>query len=226
MIEMIDMPSAQGIAPFAIGKYPVTVGQWTAIMGRPPVIQDPDLPDQFFYRFLRHSHSPDHPVVGVSWGEILQFLREIGDGYRLPTEAEWEYAARAGTTGDHFDQRWLDALAEWQSHEAEWDEEDRDYDLCFRLTRNFPSQPMHIENYAHAFGPVGTTGPNQFGLYDTHGQVWEVTSTEWDPARRSHVMRGGCHKMSAEFLTSSARAEFPEFSEPSTVVGFRLARSR
>jgi formylglycine-generating enzyme required for sulfatase activity len=74
---------------FEMGKYPVTQGQWEAVMGSNP----------------SSFKGPDRPVEQVSWNDVQVFLEKLnarGDGYRyrLPTEAEWEYAARAGTTGD------------------------------------------------------------------------------------------------------------------------------
>ena len=73
--------------PFYLGKYEVTQAQWQTVMGRNPS------------RF----QGAERPVENISWAEVQAFIlqlnaRESGDRYRLPTEAEWEYAARAGTT--------------------------------------------------------------------------------------------------------------------------------
>jgi len=83
---------------FEVGKYPVTQAQWEAVMGSNP----------------SDCKGADRPVELVSWNQVQEFLKELNeerDGYRyrLPTEAEWEYAARAGTTGDYAPE--LDALA-------------------------------------------------------------------------------------------------------------------
>jgi formylglycine-generating enzyme required for sulfatase activity len=83
---------------FEIGKYEVTQAQWEAVMGGNP--------SEF--------KGPDRPVEQVSWNDIQEFLtslnrRNDGYRYRLPTEAEWEYAARAGTTGEHYGN--LEAIA-------------------------------------------------------------------------------------------------------------------
>src|SRR5262249_16227156 len=101
--------------PFYLGKYEVTQGQWQAVMGRNP--------SQF-------TGAPNRPVENGSWDDVGEFVhrlngREGGVMYRLPTEAEWEYAARAGTTsrwsfGDDMNQlgryAWYDKNAEGQTH--------------------------------------------------------------------------------------------------------------
>jgi formylglycine-generating enzyme required for sulfatase activity len=95
--------------PFEMGKYEVTQAQWEAVMGSNPS------------RFK----GPGRPVEEVSWNDAQEFLGKlnaVGDGYRyrMPSEAEWEYAARAGTTGDHASNldamAWYDANSGSQTH--------------------------------------------------------------------------------------------------------------
>ena len=122
--------------PFYLGKYPVTQGQWEAVMGSNP---------------SRHPGDPKRPVENVSWDDVQAFIgklseRESGKQYCLPTEAEWEYACRAGSTtaysfGD--DPSQLDEYA--------W----------------------HGDNAGGTTHPVGQLKPNAWGLYDMHGNVWE-----------------------------------------------------
>jgi formylglycine-generating enzyme required for sulfatase activity len=90
--------------PFHLGKYPVTQAQWKAVMG--------DNPSHFSGLFRR---KPNHPVENVSWDDVQAFLRKLneregGGDYRLPTEAQWEYACRAGTETPRYHQD-IDAIA-------------------------------------------------------------------------------------------------------------------
>lgn len=115
---------------FEIGRHEVTQALWQAVTGSNPST----------------FKGPDRPVEQVSWNDVQEFLavlNGLGDGYhyRLPTEAEWEYAARAGTTAEYYGD--LDAIAWYGPNSG---------------------------NQTH---PVGEKEPNAWGLYDTHGNVWE-----------------------------------------------------
>ena len=121
--------------PFYMGKYPVTQAQYEAVMG--------DNPSRF--------KGSDRPVEEVSWHDAMEFIerlnREAGkDVYQLPTEAQWEYACRAGSGG-----RWCFGDDESGLGEYAW----------------------YRENSGGKTHPVGKKRPNAFGLYDMHGNVWE-----------------------------------------------------
>jgi formylglycine-generating enzyme required for sulfatase activity len=122
--------------PFYLGKYEVTQAQWTTVMGKNPS------------QFLGDPHLP---VENVSWNEVQGFIRllnarEGGDRYRLPTEAEWEFAARAcKKTAYSFGDD------EGQLEKYAW------YD----------------ENAGKRTHAVGQLRRNPWGLYDVHGNVWE-----------------------------------------------------
>ena len=148
---------------FELGKYVVTQGQWERVMGtRPWSGQGPRGHVQA---------NVNHPAVYVSWFDVQEFigklnLLEVGQAvYRLPTEAEWEYAGRAGTTT-----RWsfgddASLLGEYAWYRANaWERELR---------------------YAQ---PVGQKLPNPWGLYDMHGNVWEWVQDSWGAVR---IYRGG-----------------------------------
>ncbi len=136
--EMVVIPqSLQGadkIKPFALGKYEVTQAQWLAVMG--------DRPSEFVGDNL--------PVETVSWNDVQAFIRKLnaktGKQHRLPTGAEWEYAARAGSTTAY---SYGDDASELGKYS--W----------------------FLDNAGETTHPVGQKLPNAFGLYDTHGNVWE-----------------------------------------------------
>lgn len=121
--------------PFYLAKYPTTQAQWEAVVGNNP---------------SKFKGDPNRPVETVSWDDAQEFLRRLGekDGkpYRLPTEAEWEYAARAGTTTAY----------------------------CFgddpKLLREYG---WYDENSGGRARAVGQLEANAWGLHDVHGNVWE-----------------------------------------------------
>ena len=187
--------------PFAIGKYEVTQAEWQAVMGSNP--SSSGLADR------------RRPVDTVSWDDAQAFIQALnaktGKTYRLPTEAEWEYAARAGThTAYSFgdDPALLDKYG-WYAVNSEFE----------------PS-------------PVGQLKPNPFGLFDMHGNVWEwVADCHTDgyvgaPANGSarqgepgcrRVLRGGAIGNEPKDLRSATRyGDTPDYRV--SVIGLRLVR--
>ena len=186
---------------FYLQKTEVTQGQWRAVMGTSP---------------SHFSACGDTcPVEEVSWDDIQRFLTALnamdpGKGYRLPTEAEWEYAARAGTTGDYSGTGVLDEMG--------W----------------------HSGNSGSQTHPVAQKAANAWGLFDMHGNVWEwvndwysatyysvsPTNDPTGPAIASYrVLRGGSWAFSANNARSAARGGGnPNYRGSS--LGFRLARTQ
>jgi len=139
------------VKPFLMGKYPVTQAQWQIVAALPKISHDlqPD-PSKF--------KGASRPVECVSWHDAVEYCaqlsRKTGHDYRLPTEAEWEYACRAGTrTPFHFGETITTDLANYNGNYA------------------YTSTPKGI--YRGHTNDVGSFSPNAFGLYDMHGNVWE-----------------------------------------------------
>lgn len=135
---MVRIPVANsGLEPFAIGQFEITQREWYAIMG--------DRPSEFVGDNL--------PVETISWKDAQKFVNKLsqksGKDYRLPTAAEWEYAARAGS----------DAAFPFG-------------DDALELTK----YAWFIDNAAEQSHPVGQKLPNAFGLFDILGNVWEWTA--------------------------------------------------
>jgi formylglycine-generating enzyme required for sulfatase activity len=183
---------------FWLGATPVTQRQWEAVMG--------DNPSAF--------RGADRPVEHVSWYDCVAFMAELsawGVASRLPTEAEWEYACRAGTTGPTYlgvnDAATLDRLG-WYWDNSEWD--------------------------TH---PVGQKAPNAWGLHDMLGNVWEWCA-DWKadyPSGRQvdpkgpgtgacRVLRGGSWGDDASRLRAADRDDSSPDSRDRGL-GFRVARS-
>jgi formylglycine-generating enzyme required for sulfatase activity len=143
---------------FWIGRFEVTQGQYKELMGKNPSRFD--------------ACGDNCPVEQVSWSDAQEFIKKLNeknDGfvYSLPTEAEWEYATRAGTTGIRYGE--LDEIA-WYGENSG--------DAPFDATRIWRGEGIESwmekakanNNRTH---PVGTKKPNAWGLYDTNGNVWE-----------------------------------------------------
>jgi len=175
----------------------------------------------------------DHPVVNVTWNDASAMAawlsRQEGVIYRLPTEAEWEYACRAGTstrynTGD-------DPLSLLGSAAL------LDLDTAERWPRRLPFALQGHDGFAFT-APVGSFAPNAFGLFDMHGNVWEWVA-DWygehyyeqsprnDPAGPAegtlHVRRGGSWASSSLYVRSSYR-NWNTAQTRYTLVGMRLVR--
>jgi formylglycine-generating enzyme required for sulfatase activity len=184
-------------SPFYIGKFEVTQAQYESIMGTNPSKFKGD----------------DLPVDSITWGEAIEFCRKMseltGHKYRLPTEAEWEYACRASTKTTFF----------WGN----------DFDESYGWYRKNSGGTSH---------PVGEKSPNAWGLYDMCGNI-EEWCVDWykksyknkeheiDPQGPSsgtlRVRRGGCWQHSIPCLRSGNRFYFDP-DERSNQIGFRIVR--
>jgi formylglycine-generating enzyme required for sulfatase activity len=186
--------------PFYMGKYEVTQTQWQTVMGRNP---------SFF------KGNPQFPVDNVSWNQIRRFLqrlneREGGPRYRLPTEAEWEFAARAASPEVY---SFGDDAAQLRYY------------------------AWYNESAAHTPHPVGKLQPNAWGLHDMHGNVWEwvqdrygkypmhSVSNPQGPSSGSHRVFRGCSWSSPALQCQVANREALQPRDRSGgYIGFRVVR--
>ena len=178
---------------FWLGKYEITQGQWEKVMGTTPWAGQ-----------AKVAANPSHPAVYISWNDVQEFIHNLNEAegdslYRLPTEAEWEYACRAGTTT-----RWSFGDDENRFQEYAWC-----WDNAWYLAE---------KQYAHA---VGTKLPNPWGLYDMHGNVYEwcqdwydtyTSSAQTDPTGSTdpvsgtvRVFRGGGFYSGSDVSRSTSR---------------------
>jgi len=166
--------------PFYLGVYEVTVAQFRQFAAATGYRTDAEKHGggygwseaedafeggDFTWRDPGFPQTGDHPVLGVSWKDATAFCRWLsqkeGADYRLPTEAEWEYACRAGTTTRYYcgdDPEGLMRVA--------------NVPPCTAKAASSAGKPI-AEDLPTFSSPVGTFRPNRFGLYDMHGNAWE-----------------------------------------------------
>lgn len=191
----VEKPSRQiNAPPFLIAACPTTQAMWQTIDGENPS------------RFI----GEDRPVEGLSWERATEGLARLEAGLRLPSEVEWEYAARAGSQGNFCFGDDFDEL----EHYA-W----------------------FVENSKDETHPVARLRPNAFGLFDVHGNVWEYCADSWFPDYalgpadhhprdrglfEGRVLRGGSWFEDPQDCRSAFRGST---TEGFGTIGFRIARS-
>jgi formylglycine-generating enzyme required for sulfatase activity len=203
------------VSAFGMGKFAVTQAQWRAVaaLGKVEIDLDPD-PVSF--------KGPNRPVEQVSWNQAMEFCARLsqftGREYRLPSEAEWEYACRGGTTTPfHCGETLTPDLA---NYDGTW---------------AYGPGPTGI--YRKETTPVGTLPANAFGLYDMHGNVWEWCLDHWhanyagaptdgsawlsDEKGSSRLLRGGAWLNDPGYCRSAYRDDYnPDFADRD--IGFRV----
>ncbi len=145
------------VQPFFMAKYPITQEQWRAVAALPRIYRKLK-PEPFRFK------GDDLPVEKVSWYDAVEFCDRLsqhtGKRYRLPSEAEWEYACRAGTTTSfHFGETISSEFANYNASKTHADEPQGEYRKRTISVGQFP--------------------PNAFGLYDMHGNVQEWCLDDW-----------------------------------------------
>ncbi|GGA12071.1 formylglycine-generating enzyme family protein [Okeania sp. KiyG1] len=218
------------VPPFFMGKYPVTQGQWRAIASRKDLKVNLDLnPDPSkFKEPCKGINRWQRPVEQVNWYEAVEFCERLskltGRNYRLPSEAEWEYACRAGTTTPfYFGETITGEFANYRASETYGDEQKGEYKQETIPVDQFP--------------------PNVFGLYDMHGNVWEWCADDWhdnyenaptdgntwvdsnDKKELYSVLRGGSWFNLPNICRSAYRLIFLRRDLHYDLIGFRIVCS-
>jgi len=212
-----DIQNLIRIPDFYIAAYQVTQRLWDSVMGNHPAQHCDD----------------DLPVVAVSWYDVQEFMARLsarqGDRavFRLPTESEWEYAAMGGPN-------WPDGFTFAGTHEmneAGWYEGNAGPFTDLSYIRQLRNHEKKTELH-----PAGLKKPNQLGLYDMNGNVWEwcqdwfqrdnslvpKDGSAYAVPTQDKVLRGGCHHNGAIHCTNFKRYEIPPDSRDD-YIGFRLA---
>lgn len=178
-------------APLYMAIHEVTKGQWAAVMD-PGAAADP-----------ADAHLP---VVNVNWHDVRLFLDRLNAGkpwrFRLPSETEWEYACRAGTTTPYSTGPFL------STDEANYNGE-------------FPLPGQSTGKNRRELTPVGSFPPNAWGLFDMHGNAWEWTNDAYDEARK--VIRGGSWRFNADSARCALRYNHRP-QDRGDSLGFRIVR--
>ena len=181
------------VSDFYMGKYEVTQKQWKAIMGNNP----------------SYFKGDNLPVENVSWNDVQKFLKKLnektGEHYRLPTEAEWEYAARGGVKSQGYE---------------------------YSGSNNIDKVAWHRNHAGKITHPVGTKKPNELGIYDMSGNVWEWCRNKYenldeevDDSNARRVLRGGSWDNGRHL----ARAAYRSRARPDSRydnIGFRVLARR
>lgn len=187
------------VPPFSMSQFPITQAQWRAVAALPRVNQELD-PNPANFK------GGDRPIESISWYDAIEFCDRLsqhtGKTYRLPSEAEWEYACRAGTTDPfHLGDTLRSDLA--------------NYDATYEYGNGAAGV------YRQATTEVGSFGVNAFGLGDMHGNVYEWCLDHWHPTYersptngsawitegddRYRIVRGGSWNSNPAFCRSAAR---------------------
>ncbi len=205
------------LSSFYLSKYPITQAQWAAVATLPKINRDLSLDPS-------HFQGGDRPVESVSWLDTNEFCQRLsqhtGRHYQLPSEAQWEYACRAGSktpfsTGETI----IGQLADYRA--------------------NATYKAENPGEYRQTTMPVGSFSPNAFGLHDMHGNVWEWCADGWHRNYRGasadgrvrrqasgrlaqlRTIRGGGWLDAPDKVRSASRSGYAETALNRTI-GFRV----
>ncbi len=201
---------------FFLSKFPITQAQWCIVAGFPKIKRDLDRDPSCFKGNKR-------PVERISWEDAVEFCDRLSQysqrRYRLPSESQWEYACRAGTTtAFYFGPTLTENLANYMAK------------------RTYGQEA--VGEYRQETTPVGQFPPNAFGLYDLHGNVWEWCADHWHPnywqsptsqkvwfsdnPLNYRVLRGGSWDYDATYCGCAYRYSYHPQANPLNQIGFRV----
>ena len=207
------------IAAFSMSQHPITKAQWK-IVATWPIVNHP------LKQITSRKGAMNTPVVNVSWHDAVEFCDRLslkaGKFYRLPTEAEWEYACRSGKyTSFHFGETISAGYANYDG------------------TIKYYAEPQGI--YREKSTPISEFKyPNQFGLFDMHGNVWEWCLDHWyknynqapldgqariNSSESRRVLRGGSFRNEPHSCTASYRLSNNESDKTGNNIGFRIVKA-
>ena len=192
---------------FWMGKFEVTQAQWQAVMNTNP----------------SYFKGANRPIESITWNDAQDFLKKLSGGnaaFRLPSEAEWEYACRAGTTMPFY---FGETISTDQAN----------YDGDYTYGNGKKGQ------YRQQTTDVGSFPPNDFGLYDMHGNVWEwvadtyhdnyngapTDGSAWNSGGSDRVLRGGSWYNGPGSVRSAVRSGYDPAGR-NDFIGFRVARTK
>jgi formylglycine-generating enzyme required for sulfatase activity len=203
--RMVNMPAA-----YYIGQYEVTRGEFAVFVREtghvPSNACDTGATRRGNFRDPGYPQTDDHPATCVSFTDAQAFVawlsRKTGRPYRLPTESEWEFAARAGSSGNYASGK---RIARWQANYTD-------------MREAKPAGTL----------PVGSFEPNGFGLYDAHGNVWELVQGCWpddhsDQRCAQRIAKGGSWKSPPGHVRAAVRTG-RALDTADNATGFRVAR--
>ena len=205
---------------FEIAIHTVTQGQWQEVMGNNPSYCSRNGEGKDRVKDIKDEDLKQFPVETVSWNDAQEFIKKLnekeegkGYQYRLPSEAEREYACRGGATSEeecsyHF--YFAKPTNDLSSKEANFD-------------GGSPVGKADKGPYLERTTKVGSYAPNKLGLYDMHGNVWQWCEDLYDPRRSARVYRGGSWDRDGFICHAAFRNGFaPTYRRNN--LGFRLAR--
>jgi eukaryotic-like serine/threonine-protein kinase len=205
---------------FEIAVYTVTQGQWQELMGNNPSWFARNGKGKEKVKDIKDEDLKQFPVEEVSWDDAQKFIKKLNEqekgkgwSYRLPTEAQWEYACRGGATSEEecsYDFYFAKPTNDLSSNDANFNGE-------------HPGGKADKGLYLHRTAKVGSYAPNMLGLYDMHGNVWQWCEDSSDPKGPFRMRRGGSGSCAGVGCQAAFRARGAP-DQRLNDIGFRLAR--